>query len=107
MGIHIIHQELNLIPDLSVAENIQIGRDFPLKKSGLVDWDKVYSDATQIIKSLNLNIGVKTKLKELSVANQQMVEIAKVLAHNNPKIIIMDEPTAAISKKEISATGEF
>jgi len=99
-GIYIIHQELNLIPDLNVAENIYLGKSFPLKKSGLIDWTTVHKEAKAILDTLNLKLDTKTKASTLSVANQQMVEIAKVLANKNPRIIIMDEPTAAISDQE-------
>jgi ABC-type sugar transport system ATPase subunit len=100
LGIYIIHQELNLVPDLNIAENINLGKPFPLRKNGLIDWPRLYSSADTILHSLNLKLDTRTKVKSLNVANQQMVEIAKVLSNENPKIIIMDEPTAAISDQE-------
>ena len=100
MGIYIIHQELNLVSELSIAENINLGKPYPMRKYGLINWEIIHSEAKKILKSLNLQLDPKTKVKELSVANQQMVEIAKVLSNKNPKLVIMDEPTAAISDQE-------
>lgn len=100
-GISIIYQEFNLIPHLSVAENIFIGReelfmDFP----GKINWKKLYARAEETLERLDIHMNVRAKLKTLSVAQQQMVEIAKALSLN-AKLIIMDEPTAALSENEI------
>jgi ABC-type sugar transport system ATPase subunit len=100
LGIYIIHQELNLIPHLSVAENINLGKPYPKKRSGCIEWKKLYESAGVILKDLNQTIDPKVIVSKLSVANQQMVEIAKVLSNKNPKIIIMDEPTASITGQE-------
>ena len=100
MGIYIIHQELNLVSELSIAENINLGKPYPMRKYGLINWEIIHNEAKKILNSLNLQLDPKTKVKELSVANQQMVEIAKVLSNKNPKLVIMDEPTAAISDQE-------
>ena len=91
MGIYIIHQELNLVSELSIAENINLGKPYPMRKYGLINWEIIHSEGKKILKSLNLQLDPKTKVKELSVANQQMVEIAKVLSNKNPKLVIMDE----------------
>lgn len=98
LGISMIYQEFNLIPYLSVAENIFLGK-FPTK-NGLLDWKKIYKDTQDILDSLHLNINPKTKINNLSVAQMQMVEIAKCLSVNS-KVIIMDEPTAALTNEEI------
>jgi ABC-type sugar transport system ATPase subunit len=100
MGIYIIHQELNLVPHLSVAENINLGKSYPKKKNGFIEWKKVYESADIVLKDINLAVDSKAIVRKLSVANQQMIEIAKVLSNKNPKIIIMDEPTASITEQE-------
>lgn len=100
-GIHMIHQELNLVPHLSVAENIFLGRE-PIKGwPGRIDWGKLHKDAGDVLHELNLDIGSGTIVQTLSVAQQQMVEIARALS-TNAEIIIMDEPTAAITEQETS-----
>lgn len=98
-GIAMIYQEFNMIPELSIAENIYLGR-LPKKKSGLIDWKKLYQDADRVLERLGLKVDCKTKVKELSVAKSQMVEIAKCLTIG-AKIIIMDEPTAALTEEEV------
>jgi ribose transport system ATP-binding protein len=99
LGIVMIYQELNLIPQLTVGENIFLGRE-PKKKSGLIDWNKLYNDSVVYISKLNSHIDPKKQVETLSVAEQQIVEIAKALSYN-AKIIIMDEPTAAITTREV------
>ena len=97
-GICMIHQELNLIPEMTVAENIFLGRE-PLK-NGLVDYKKMCRDAKKLLETLHLNIDPSTKLRKLTVAGQQMVEIAKAVSFDS-SILIMDEPTSAISEQEV------
>ncbi|MGI6077590.1 MAG: sugar ABC transporter ATP-binding protein [Fastidiosipilaceae bacterium] len=98
-GINIVHQELNLIPHLSVAENIFLGRE-PID-NGIINWKKIYNDTEEIIKKLKINIDPKVKLRYLSVAQKQMVEIAKCVSQES-KVIIFDEPTSSLTDKEIS-----
>ena len=98
LGIRIIYQELNLLTDLTVAENIYIG-DIPKASSGLVDWKRMYSDAEKLLRNLGIDIDVRKKVCELTVAEQQMVEISKALS-KEARILIMDEPTAALSDQE-------
>jgi ribose transport system ATP-binding protein len=101
-GISTIYQEFNLIPDLNVAENIFLGHE-PLKKRGFfIDGAKCYRVAEEILSNLEMEINTQTKVGDLSVAEQQMVEIAKALCLK-ANIIIMDEPTAVISGKELEA----
>jgi ribose transport system ATP-binding protein len=101
-GISTIYQEFNLIPDLNVAENIFLGHE-PLKKRGFfIDGAKCYQVAEEILSNLEMEINTQTKVGGLSVAEQQMVEIAKALCLK-ANIIIMDEPTAVISGKELEA----
>lgn len=97
LGIAIIYQELNLIPDLSIAENIFLDRQ-PFKR-GLMDWKKLYSDAEAILKKIDIVLNVKAMVSTLSVAQQQMVEIAKALSLNS-KLLIMDEPTSTLTDGE-------
>lgn len=96
-GISMIYQEFNLINDLSVGENIFLGK---LPRKGLrVDWNKMHDDAQAILARLNLDINSRSSVSTLSVAEAQMIEIAKSLTTGS-KVIIMDEPTAALSDEE-------
>ncbi len=99
MGIAMIYQEFNMVPDLSVAENMYLGR-LPKKAYGAIDWKKLYRDAKEVLHKLNLKVDEKTKVSHLSVAESQMIEIAKCLTIG-AKVIIMDEPTAALTDDEI------
>jgi ribose transport system ATP-binding protein len=99
LGISMIYQEFNLIPHLSIAENIFLGRQ-PIRKNGFIDWTKLMIDAKKILQTVGLDIDPRTEVKNISVAQTQMVEIAKCLSMNS-KIIIMDEPTAALADEEI------
>ncbi len=100
LGISIIHQELNLMNHLTAAQNIFIGRE-PLGRMGLfLDKRKIEADAQQIFQRMRLNLDPSVIVGELTVAKQQMVEIAKALSFNS-KVLIMDEPTAALNNAEI------
>lgn len=100
LGISIIHQELNLAPDLTAAQNIFIGRE-PKKAFNLFLDDKQLNEqARQLLERMNLDLDPRTKVSELTVAKQQMVEIAKALSFRS-EVLIMDEPTAALSHSEI------
>ncbi|TVQ05365.1 MAG: sugar ABC transporter ATP-binding protein [Balneolaceae bacterium] len=101
LGIGIIYQEFNLNPYLSVAENIFLGRE-PVYFPGIIHWDRLYREAQSILDSLNVNINAKQKVESLGVAMQQMVEVAKALSLK-ARILIMDEPTASLSNKEIES----
>lgn len=97
-GISIIHQELNVVPDLSVGENIFIGKE-PASKIGFINYNKMYAEAEMILKEFGFSFSAHTKVRNLSIGSQQMVEIARTL-HLNSGIIIMDEPTSALSEHE-------
>ena len=97
-GISIIHQELNLIPELTIAENIYLGREFT-GFMGRIQWGKMYEEADKLLQRLNVKHSSKTLLGDLSLGEQQMVEIAKALSFES-KVIIMDEPTDALTDKE-------
>lgn len=97
-GIGIIHQELNLIPQLTVAENIFLGREFT-NRFGRIDWKRMYAEADALLKRLNLRFNSHKPVADLSIGDQQMVEIAKVLSFKS-QVIIMDEPTDALTDTE-------
>ena len=103
-GIGIIHQELNLIPQLSIAENIFLGREF-INKFGCIDWQKTYAEADKLLAQLHLSYNSRRLISELSIGEQQMVEIAKVLSFDS-KVIIMDEPTDALTDTETASLFE-
>lgn len=98
-GICMIHQELNLMPHLTVAQNMYINRENEGRRSFFVH-DKVLNEkAAHYLEELHVKIPPTTRVRELSVAKQQMVEIAKAISYNS-KILIMDEPTAALTDEE-------
>ncbi|MBJ2067813.1 ribose ABC transporter ATP-binding protein RbsA [Serratia odorifera] len=100
-GIGIIHQELNLIPQLTIAENIFLGREF-VNRFGRIDWPRMYAEADKLLARLNLRYSSHRLVGELSIGDQQMVEIAKVLSFES-KVIIMDEPTDALTDTETAS----
>jgi len=101
LGIGIVHQELNLMHHLSVAQNIFIGRE-PRRALGLLlDEERLNADARRLFERLNLELDPRTPVGELTVARQQMVEIAKALSFDS-KVLIMDEPTAALNAQEVA-----
>src|SRR4029078_3367203 len=98
-GIAIIHQELNLVPHLSITENIFLGREIT-NVFGTLDKKKMKETAARLLARLNLTINPDTHIAELKVGQQQLIEIARAL-FSNASVIIMDEPTSAISDKEV------
>ncbi|AZL60753.1 sugar ABC transporter ATP-binding protein [Tabrizicola piscis] len=98
MGIVFIHQELSLAEELSVAENIYLG-ELPRKSFGRVDWARLDEQTSAILKKLNVGFDAKTRVGDLSIANQQMVEIARALTVD-AKAVIFDEPTASLTDAE-------
>jgi ribose transport system ATP-binding protein len=97
-GLAIIHQELELIPHLNVAENIFLGRE---EKNGIfIDYKKLYQDTEDVLNMLGVNIDPKSKIKDLNIGSQQMVEIAKAVSQN-ADILVMDEPTSSLTNQEI------
>lgn len=99
-GIAFIHQELNLVKDLTIGENIFLGRE-PLSGRKRILWSELFENADYWLKKLGLNENPKTLVRDLSVGKQQLVEIAKALSLD-AKIIIMDEPTGALTPAETS-----
>ncbi|MEG1525390.1 MAG: sugar ABC transporter ATP-binding protein [Clostridia bacterium] len=104
-GIRVIHQEINMVNTLTVAENIFLG-SYPRAKNGAIDWKTMFADAEQALEVLGGRIDVKQKVSKLSIAKQQMIEIAKALSVE-PKVLIMDEPTAALNDQETEQLFEL
>jgi ribose transport system ATP-binding protein len=102
LGIAVIFQEFSLVPSLSVAQNIFLGREFPGKIPGTIDHRRMHAEARRILKSLSVDLDTRIPIRRLGVAQQQIVEIAKALSQN-ARILVMDEPTAALSDREIDA----
>ena len=96
-GIVIIHQELALVPYLSIGENMFLGNE--QGKLGLVDWNKTYHRADELLETVGLKESSRTLIKDISVGKQQLVEIAKALA-KKVKLLILDEPTASLNETD-------
>lgn len=105
LGISIIHQELATVPYLTVGQNIYLGRE-PCKKSGLIDWPRLYAQAHEQLKRLHLDIDPMRIIADLPIAQQQMVEVAKALSFR-ADIIVMDEPTSSLTERETETLFEI
>ncbi|MFD0693378.1 sugar ABC transporter ATP-binding protein [Paenibacillus sp. GCM10027628] len=99
-GISVIHQELKLSPNITIGENVLMGTKFPKNKFGMVDWKKVHERAHFLLKSIGSELDPRAYVSTLSVAQQQMVEIARALSIE-AEVLVMDEPTASLTHKEI------
>ena len=99
-GIQVLYQESNLIPQLSVGENIFLGAEPYFKHLPVINWDKLYRQSALLLEMLGVPIDPHKPVHKLTVAEQQMVEIARTL-HSQPGLLLMDEPTAALSKWEV------
>ncbi len=99
-GISVIHQEISLSPNLSIGENILMGTRLKKNRMGLISWNDIYEKAEKILTSIGSTLDPRADVSSLSVAQQQMVEIARALSLNS-EILIMDEPTASLTDKEI------
>ncbi|MGI6545465.1 MAG: sugar ABC transporter ATP-binding protein [Fastidiosipilaceae bacterium] len=98
LGIRVVHQELNLISELSVAENLFLGNEI-VNKFGQIDWKKTYEKARKILADFGVRFNEKTKISALSVAEQEMVEIIKAVS-SDARLIFMDEPSAVFTEEE-------
>ena len=99
LGISMIFQELNYIPEMTIEESLFVG-NWPIDKYGKVDWTAIRNQTIELLKKENLKYNPDTKLKDLTVSDIQMLEILKAISYNS-EIIIMDEPTSAITQKEV------
>jgi ribose transport system ATP-binding protein len=98
LGVAVIFQEYSLVPHLSIAHNIFLGRE-PLNRFGLIDHARLHRQARAVLERLNLDIDTRLEVHQLGVARQQMVEIAKALSQN-ARVLVLDEPTASLSDRE-------
>jgi ABC-type sugar transport system ATPase subunit len=99
LGISMIHQELSLIPYLTVGQNTYLGREPQTRLPGFIDWPVLYRHAQQLLDRLNVEVDARAEVQGLSIAQQQMVEVAKALSLN-ADLIAMDEPTSALTERE-------
>lgn len=97
-GISVIYQELALVPELSIAENLFLGCE--PRRGLLIDWEKAHSDARKLLAKVGLNLSPETPVGHLGVGQQQLIEIAKALGKQT-RILILDEPTAALTEQEV------
>jgi len=107
-GIIAVHQELSLVPELSVAENILLGR-LPTRQGWgklVIDWKTVFARADEILKSLDIELNLRARASTLGVAQQQVVEIAKAMSYH-PSVLILDEPTSALAQHETERLFEL
>jgi D-xylose transport system ATP-binding protein len=98
-NIAVIYQELSLVPEMTVGENIFLGRE--PRRFGVIKWQELYRRARELLKDLHLNIDPYTSLRSLGIGQQQLVEIAKALSQD-AKILVLDEPTAALTDGEVA-----
>ena len=103
-GIAIVYQELTLVPDMTVGENIFLGKE--ITENGVINWDKTYAECRKILEHYKLDVNPHDVVKHLGVGKMQMVEIAKALSEN-AKVLILDEPTSALTEAEIDKLMEI
>ncbi len=103
-GIAVVYQELTLVPDMTVGENIYLGKE-PVER-GSINWDKLYADTQQILTKYRLDIQPQSIVRQLGVGKMQMTEIAKALSEN-ARVLILDEPTSALTEAEIEKLMEI
>ncbi|NLA75504.1 MAG: ATP-binding cassette domain-containing protein, partial [Deltaproteobacteria bacterium] len=104
-GIAVVYQELILVPVMTVGENIFLGRE-PSTGRGSINWNRLYADTRKLLKKYNLNIPFSAKVSSLGIGKQQMVVIAKALAEN-VRVLILDEPTSALTESEVDTLMEI
>ena len=105
LGISMIHQELSLIPHLTVGQNIFLGREPRTRLGAIIDWKELYAQAQVLLDQLNLDVDARASVQELSIAERQMVEVAKALSFK-ADLIAMDEPTSSLTDKETEVLFE-
>jgi D-xylose transport system ATP-binding protein len=104
LGIAIVYQELMLVPNMTVGENIFLGKE-PVER-GAIQWDRLYSEAGELLAKYELNVSPRAPVRTLGVGKMQMVEIAKALSEN-AKVLILDEPTSALTEAEVDRLMEI
>ncbi|MDC3156762.1 sugar ABC transporter ATP-binding protein [Pelagibacteraceae bacterium] len=104
LGIKVVYQEIALIPEFTVAENIFLEK-FPVNRLGIVNWKKLYNDCNNLLKKIGFNLNVKEKVVDLSISEQQIVEIARAI-FQNALVVVMDEPTSSLTPNEIEKLFE-
>jgi len=104
LGIAIVHQELTLVPSMTVGENVYLGKE-PIER-GAINWNKVYADTREILRRYNLDVSARSVIRTLGVGKMQMVEIAKALSED-AQVLILDEPTSALTEAEIDKLMEI
>ena len=102
-GVSVIYQELNLVPYISVAENIFLGRE-PRRPGGLIDWQTMNRDVEKLLEPFKLSLNPRGRVSSIGPAYQQVVEIAKALSLK-ADIIVMDEPTAPLTGSEVDRSS--
>ena len=98
-GIGMVHQELSIMPDLTVGENVYLGKQ-PVTGAGIIDWRNMMAGAHEQLKSLGIDVDPKTRMGDLPIGLQQLIELARVI-FSGARIIILDEPTSALSPPEV------
>ena len=104
LGIKVVYQEIALIPEFTVGENIFLEK-FPVNRLGIVNWKKLYEDCNNLLKKIGFNLNVKEKVVNLSISEQQIVEIARAI-FQNASVVVMDEPTSSLTPNEIEKLFE-
>ena len=101
-GVSVIHQELSVIPDLTVAENIFLGREPKIARTGLIDRATMFAETKKLLDSIGVKINPRAVIRTLTNGDKQMVEIARAVSQNS-SMVIMDEPTSSLSDHEVEA----
>jgi ABC-type sugar transport system ATPase subunit len=104
-GISLVSQHAKFVPGLSIAENVYCG-NLPISRLGFVDWKKIYNEASEKLNRFELDIDVKRKMENTTVAERQMIEIARAL-FTDSSVIILDEPTAPLPKHDVTKLFNF